>query len=80
MRSLWCAMALCLLFVGRGWTEERSLLCALEDEIAAILEDNRQSVVRIHTLYPPRARADSEPFGSVFTHGTGFILIPRVIF
>ena len=77
MRSLWCAMALCLLFVGRGWTEERSLLCALEEEIATILENNRQSVVRIHTLYPPRARADSGPFGSVFTHGTGFIFDPQ---
>ena len=76
MRSLCCAMALCLLFVGKGWTEERSLLCALEEEIAAILEDNRQSVVRIHTLYP-RARADSESVGSVFTHGTGFIFDPQ---
>ena len=77
MRSLCCAMALCLLFMGWGWTEERSLLCRLEEEIAAILKDNRQSVVRIHTLYPPRARADSGPFGSVFTHGTGFIFDPQ---
>ncbi len=77
MRCLCCAMALCLLVVGKGWTEERSLLCALEEEIATILEDNRQSVVRIHTLYPPRVRADSGPFGSVFTHGTGFIFDPQ---
>ena len=77
MRCLCCAMALCLLVVGKGWTEERSLLCALEEEIATIFENNRQGVVRIHTLYPPRVRADSGPFGSVFTHGTGFIFDPQ---
>ncbi len=73
MRCFWCAMALCL-FVGKGWTT--GLLHALENEIAAILENNRQGVVCIHALYP-RPRADSEPFGSVFTHGTGFVFDPR---
>ncbi len=73
MRSFWCAMALCL-FVGKGWAD--GLLHALENEIAAILEKNRQGVVCIHALYP-RPQADNGPFGSVFAHGTGFVFDPR---
>jgi len=76
MRCLRCAifcglMLSCILF-NRGWASEAGILRALENEIAAILENNRQGVVRIHVLYP-RSRADDGPFGSVFTHGTGFI-------
>ena len=73
MRTLWCATALCLL-VGKGWAT--GLLHALENEIAAILENNRQGVVCIHALYP-RPQADSGPLGSVFAHGTGFVFDPR---
>lgn len=66
-------MALCLL-AGKGWAT--GLLHALENEIAAILENNRQGVVCIHALYP-RPQADSGPLGSVFAHGTGFVFDPR---
>ena len=70
---LWCAVFFGFGLSGsNGWAAEGRMLHALENEIAAILENNRQGVVRIHTLYP-RSRADSGPFGSVFTHGTGFI-------
>ena len=80
MRSLCCAMALCLLFVGKGWTEERSLLCTLEEEIAAILEDNRQSVVRIHTLYPPVRGQIAGRLVRCLPMARGLFLILRVIF
>jgi hypothetical protein len=73
LRRLTCVILLGLsLFFGKGWAAEGGVLQAIENEIAAILESNRQGVVRIHALYP-RSRAGNGPFGSVFTHGTGFV-------
>ena len=77
LRRLTCVILLGLsLFFGKGWAAEGGVLQAIENEIAAILESNRQGVVRIHALYP-RSRAGNGPFGSVFTHGTGFVFDPQ---
>lgn len=80
LRRLMCAILLGFmqfaLLVNKGEAAEGGMLQAIEHEIAAILESNRQGVVRIHALYP-RSRAGSGPFGSMFTHGTGFVFDPQ---
>ncbi len=71
----WMLVALAL-WPGAAWSgEHRSLLNTIEEEIATILEDNRSSVVRIHTLYShPENEAG---LGTGFMHGTGFVFDPR---
>lgn len=65
-----------LFFAGRGWAAEGGILEAIENEITAILETNRQGVVRIHALYP-RLSDDPNASGAIFTHGTGFVFDKR---
>lgn len=61
---------------GKGWAAEGGVLEAIENEITAILETNRQGVVRIHALYP-QLSDDPKTSGAVFTHGTGFVFDTR---
>ena len=59
--------------VGDGWSGELNLLNAIEREIVSIIENNRSSVVRIHTLHIHPKSDKEELFGTGFTHGTGFL-------
>ena len=72
--AVWVGMAICLLGKpGAGWSGEPRLLNAIEKEIVSIIENNRSGVVRIHTLHIRPEGDDGQPFGTGFTHGTGFI-------
>lgn len=50
------------------------LLQALEAEISALFDANRQCVVRIHTIYGDAGEASRDVFGNGYTHGTGFLI------
>ena len=57
-----------------AWSgDEGGILNQMEQEIASILEANRPSVVRIHTIYSQSGRGEGLQYGKGFTHGTGFV-------
>ena len=50
------------------------LLQAIDSEISDLLENNRQCVVRIHTIYGPSQDPRAFGYGNAYTHGTGFLI------
>ena len=65
-----------LLVPAAAWSQESGLLNAIEEEIAAILEQNRPSTVCIHTIHTGTVGEDGLQLGKRFTHGTGFVFDP----
>lgn len=63
-----------LAWAGNGWARETSILNRIENEIASILEENRDGVVRIHSLYDHSGEDQGLQYGRGFVHGTGFVI------
>ncbi len=73
-RSLSLTLVCLLAWVGPGWTGDESILNMIENEIASILEENRDGVVRIHSLYKNPGSDQGLQYGKGFVHGTGFFI------
>ena len=69
--NVFLLFALCLT-AGSSWSEEGGILSRIEEERAAILDENRPSVVRIHSLFSSSSDDEGLQLGRGFTHGTGF--------
>ncbi len=61
-------------WAGNGWAGQASILNRIENEIASILEENRDGVVRIHSLYNSSGEDEGLQYGRGFVHGTGFVI------
>lgn len=72
---LLCGVLILCLVPSRAHAQEGGVLRAIENEIASILESNRQGVVRIHALFAPDP--NQTPSVPVFTHGSGFVFDSR---